>query len=246
MIWPSVIDIFPTFTKPLEGCVLWPYQDILGLVTIGYGCLIEPEALAAAIPDWVGSPSPAEVARQWNLVNAFPKAMHFARYENACTLRLTQEGVDHLLESRMQTFSGTLQHYFPAWDRFPADAQLGILAMAWACGAGFPATFTNFSRFANQRDWKNAARCATIKEAGNPGIHPRNLQVALCLQNAADIDDGDYGTGALYWPNPVREALPPDADPKNIPLHVEAATALANFNVHALGLTGHAHEPLAA
>jgi GH24 family phage-related lysozyme (muramidase) len=242
MIRDSVVEIFPKFTAPLEGCVLWPYQDILGLVTIGYGCLIEPEALAAAVKGWVGSPSPGDIAAEWNKVNALPKAMHFNRYKDSCTLRLTQAGVDALLQERMELFEGTLKHYFPDWDRFPADAQLAILAMAWACGAGFPKTFTNFANFVRKRDWANAARCAKIREDGNPGVHPRNLQVQLCLANAAAIDDGDYGTPALYWPNPVRDAIAPASDPSLIPLHVQASEAMASFNVYDLGLTGHRHE----
>jgi GH24 family phage-related lysozyme (muramidase) len=168
----SVVEIFPKFTAPLEGCVLWPYQDVLGLVTIGYGCLIEPEALAAAVQGWVGSPSLAAIATEWNKVNALPKALHFNRYKDSCSLRLTQDGVDVLLQQRVQLFEGTLRHYFPAWDSFPADAQLAIMAMAWACGAGFPKTFTNFAGFVLKRDWANAARCAKISEQGNPGRSP--------------------------------------------------------------------------
>lgn len=241
MIRDSVVEIFPKFTAPLEGCVLWPYQDILGLVTIGYGCLIEPEGLAAAVKGWTGSPSLATIAAEWNKVNALPKAMHFNRYKDSCSLRLTQGGVDALLQERMELFEGTLKHFFPAWDDFPADAQLAIMAMAWACGAGFPETFTNFSSFVLKRDWVNAARCAKIREDGNPGVHPRNLQVQLCLANAAAIDDGNYGTPALYWPNPVEDAIAPASDPALIPLHVQAAEALASFNVYELGLTGHRH-----
>lgn len=244
-MWKSVVDVLPAFTRPLEGCVLWPYQDVLGLVTIGYGCLIEPEALAAAVAGWVGSPSLGTIALEWNKVNAFPKAMHFARYEQACSLRLSQAGVDALMQQRMQLFEGTLRHYFPAWDTFPADAQLAIMAMAWACGAGFPKTFVTFAHFVLKRDWANAAKCAKIREDGNPGVHPRNLQVQLCLANAAAIDDGDQGTGALYWPGPVLDAAAPSADPALIPLHVQAAEALANFNVYDLGLTGHAHQEAA-
>lgn len=251
MIRQSVIDIFPTFTAPLEGKVLWPYQDILGLVTIGYGCLIDPSALASTVQDWMlegksDLPTPPQVVHEWGKVKAMPKAMHFARYQDSCRLRLSLAGVDELLQARMQLFEGTLSYYFPDWDTFPADAQLAIMAMAWACGAGFPKAFTNFAGFVLERDWANAAKCAKIREDGNPGIHPRNLQVQLCLANAAAIDDGDQGTPALYWPNPVRDAVAPDADPANIPLHVQAAAALANFDVYAHGLTGHAHVAEAA
>ena len=235
----SVVEAFPTFTAPLEGCVLWPYQDILGLVTIGYGCLIDPEALAAGVAGWEGDPSVSVIAAEWNKCKAMPKALHFNRYREACSLRLTQDGVNALLRTRMQLFEGTLRHYFPAWDSFPADAQLAIMAMAWACGPGFPRTFTNFSAFVLKRDWANAAKCAKIREEGNPGVHPRNVQVQLCLANAAAIDDGDQGTPALYWPSSVQDALAPSSDPANIPLQVLAREALAAFDINEQGLTGH-------
>lgn len=246
MAQQSVVEIFPSFTAPLEGRVLWPYQDILGLVTIGYGCLINPEMLAAAVKGWVGNPSPGDIAREWNKVKALPKAMHYNRYRDACSLRLTDEGVNDLLRLRMEVFEGTLRHYFPDWDTFPADAQLAIMAMAWACGAGFPVEFKTFTAFVLKRQWTNAALCAKIREQGNPGVHPRNLQVQLCLANAAAIDDGVYGSPALYWPGVVRDEVAPDSDPSHIPLRVLAAKALANYDVNALGLTGHAHVAEAA
>lgn len=236
----SVIEIFPTFTRPLEGEVLWPYQDVLGLVTVGYGCLIEPVSLALPLK-WEGDLSPGQVRAEWAKVNALPKAMHFARYKAASTLRLTEQSADELLDHRMLDFEVTLQKYFPAWDDFPADAQLAAMAMAWACGAGFPKTFTNFTRFANMRDWSGAAKCAAIRTDGNPGIVPRNAQVQLCLANAAAIDDGNFGTPALYWPGPVKGAEMPSTDPTDVPLHVVAQMALAKFSIDACGLTGHAH-----
>jgi GH24 family phage-related lysozyme (muramidase) len=251
-MYDSVIESFPKLTAPLEGCILWPYQDILGLVTIGYGCLIDPAALASTVQDWMlegtsDLPTPPQVAHEWGKVKAMQKALHFARYKDSCRLRLSMGGVNALLQARMQSFEGTLRHYFPEWDTFPADAQLAIMAMAWACGAGFPKTFVNFTRFALKRDWANAAKCAKIREDGNPGVHPRNLQVQLCLANAAAIDDlSGLPTPALYWPNPVRDAVAPDSDPANIPLHVLAAEAIGSFNVYDSGLTGHAHSAEAA
>ena len=79
------------------------------------------------------------------------------------------------------------KNHFPGWRDFPADAQLGICSMAWACGPGFPAIFKNFAGFANKNDWVNAAKCAKIREAGNPGIKPRNEKNQKCFANAVVV-----------------------------------------------------------
>lgn len=249
--YASVLQSLLRFNKPLEGEVLWPYQDILGLVTVGIGCLIENQtgdraALALSVP-WIGSPTPRTIREEFAKVDAYPKAMHFNRYRDACSLRLTEDGVLDLLETRAEQFESVLLAGFPGWEDWPADAQLGVLGMSWACGPGFWRTFKSFTAFANKRDWTNAAKCAGIRTAGNPGIVPRNAQVALCFANAAEIDSPDgYGTPALYWPGHVAPAVAQDTDPRELPLSVIAARAaedaLQRFDIDQCGLTGHCHE----
>jgi len=251
MTYPSVLSTLLRFNKPLEGEVLWPYQDILGLVTVGIGCLIENTtgdraALALSVP-WVGGPTPRTIREEFAKVDAYPKALHFNRYRDACSLRLTEDGVSDLLQNRAEQFERVLKAGFPGWDDWPADAQLGVLGIAWACGPGFWHTFTNFQRAANARNWLTAMRCAGIRSAGNPGVVPRNAQVALCFANAAEIDGPDgYGTPALFWPGHVAPAVPEDIDPRAVPLSVHAARAaelaLSRFNVEQYGLTGHGHQ----
>jgi len=248
--YPSVLGALLQFNRPLEGCVYWPYQDILGLETVGVGCLIEPHNLALALP-WVGDPTAQTIMLELDKVNAYPKGLHFNRYRDACSLRLDDAGVVQLLETRAELFERELLRGFPGFADWPADAQMAALAMSWAMGAGFWRKFTNFTGFANKRDWHNAAKCAAIRADGNPGIVPRNSQIALCLANAAEIDSPDgYGTPALFWPGHVAPAVPEDADPRAVPLSVHAARAaelaLSRFNVEQYGLTGHAHDLLAA
>ena len=47
---PSVKSVFPSFSTKLEGRVPWMYCDVLGLVTIGIGNLIDPEEAALHLP----------------------------------------------------------------------------------------------------------------------------------------------------------------------------------------------------
>jgi|SRR6478609_1545868 len=236
-MFKDVSDSLLKFNAPLEGVVAWPYQDILGLVTVGIGCLIEPVGLALPL-HWDGSPDAATIRQEWTRVNSLKPAMHFNQYKSASSLRLTDSGVQDLLAHRALDFEATLRKWFPDWDNWPADAQMAALGMSWACGPAFPRTFTNFAHYANVRDWANAAKCAKIREQGNPGIVPRNKQIALCLANAAAIDSPDgYATPALYWPGPVLDAPNPTGEQAE-----EAAAALAAFSIEDCGLTGHCHE----
>lgn len=257
MLFQSVVDAFPKVTAPLEGCILWPYQDVFGLVTVGYGCLCNTEDELAKI-EWVGNPSRAQVAAELAKLRAYPKARHWKQYEPATSLRMTQAAADALLDARAGDFASYMQqHYFSDLEDWPADAQLALLLMAWACGPGFPGIFKNFTGFAKVRDWQNAAKCATIKVGTpghsdyNPGVVPRNAQIALCLANAAEIDNDDgMPTPALYWPGHVTASLDPSSTGAGVPHSVlmarAAARALADFDVEQYGLTGSAHELEAA
>ncbi len=133
-------------------------------------------------------------------------------------------------------------------DSFVADAQLAIMAMAWACGAGFPATFKNFTRFANQLDWASAAKEAKIKTDGNPGVVPRNAQVQLCLANAAAVTHSTSGTqdpDRLFWPGHVPPTGATDATraSNDVTVRDAAQAELASFVIDQVGVAGRG-EPL--
>ncbi len=254
LLFPSVEYAFPIPTAKLEGCVLWPYLDVFGLSTVGFGCLCNSVDEMAKI-QWIGNPSRATIANELTKLRAYPRALHWKRYEAATSLRMTQASADALLVSRANEFASYMQsHYFADFEDWPADGQLAVLLISWACGPGFPGTFKNFTGFAKARDWKNAAKCAAIKVGTpgksdyNPGIVPRNAQVALCLANAAEIDNDDgMPTPALYWPGHVTDAIDPGGAPVSpIPHSIlmarAAQRALADFDVERYGLTGSAHE----
>jgi GH24 family phage-related lysozyme (muramidase) len=234
----AVVDRFVDFTRPLEGDVLWPYLDVLGLVTVGYGCLIDPVSSALPLP-WKlpdGTLASADTVRaQWAGLKAQKglAKMHFKFAAAATTIRLTEADAGDLLRQRMLTFEATLRTHFPTWDAFPADAQLCCMSMAWACGAGFPAIFKNFTNFANAHDWPNAAKCAAIRTDGNPGIVPRNAQNQLCLANATAAAAGGLPPEQLFWPGTTPDAQQADAE-----LRALALQALALHPILDIGQAG--------
>jgi hypothetical protein len=250
-LFPSVAEAFPRVTRPLEGCVLWPYLDVFGIPTEGYGCASESLADFESIgwTDTAGkSVTPAFVAQQYAALKAQPKALHFKLYEHATSLRLTQAAADALLDVRAEQFASYMAaHYFGDWDTWPADAQLAWMLLAWACGPGCPGIFKTAAGLAKTRQWDAMRQWAKINAgkpgtpSWNPGVVPRNAQIDLCLANAAAIDSPDgYATPALFWPGHVFDA------PSGAPLAATAAAQLVGYDVNACGLTGSCHLPLAA
>ncbi len=241
-MFPSVAEAFPRVTRPLEGCVLYPYLDVFGIPTEGYGCA---EQSLAEFRKVAWSEPQGDVAAQYAALKARPKARHFSQYENATSLRLTQEAADDLLRSRADVFAAYMrEHYFSEWDSWPADGQLAWMLLAWACGPGAPGEFTTAAALAKKRDWATMRKWARINPGKpgqanwNPGVVPRNAQIDLCLANAAAIDSQDgYATPALYWPGPVLDAPQPTHEEADA-----AQVALASFSIEECGLTGHCHQ----
>lgn len=204
---PAVVEAFPGFSVRFEGRVLSMYLDILGLVTIGVGNLIDTVGQAVALPfihEKTGQrATPAEIAEAWRTLKA-RKDLAKLHYKYAAALndlRLTEAAVDDLVRSKLESNAAyiTSKHY-PRFPEFPADAQLAIMSMAWAVGPGFPVKFGNFSQQVGKQDWLGAKACCKIREAGNPGVVPRNRANELCLDNAHTVAANGLDPSELNWP----------------------------------------------
>jgi GH24 family phage-related lysozyme (muramidase) len=165
MISGSVRDGWLAFTKPLEGYVPWPYLDVRGLVTIGYGCLVDPisRAAIAGIPDDV-----------WRAVKAMPGAMAATRYDQGW--RATQEQLQAVALARLDADVPALESFFGDLSAYPEQVQLVVCSLDWACGAGWPNEFPRGSAALKAGDWAAAAAELHIREDGNQGVAPRNAR----------------------------------------------------------------------
>ncbi|MFI1966350.1 hypothetical protein ACH429_19955 [Streptomyces pathocidini] len=173
------------------------YLDSLGLVTIGIGCKIDPLGDALAL---VGSSSPplrngtntaatdAEVKDEWNRVKTA---------SGAAQLHLSGAGIDNLLTSRLKSNETALTTFFPGFPDWPADAQMGLLSMAWGLGVNGlrPPKFPNFRTAVAGRNWFAAARDCNMAGSG------------LVKRNA--VDRGLFRNAAV-------SAEPPASDPKTL------------------------------
>jgi hypothetical protein len=205
LLWPSVLEVWDDYSEPLEGRIPWMYLDVRGLVTVGVGCLLAGEDQAVHLGWRHASGEPATVAEvraEYRRVQAMPPGLTAARYKGP--LRLPQGEVDRLTLTRLRANAELLSRSFaPDWQSWPADAQLAALSMAWACGAGWVgARWPRLTAACRARDWLRAADECRIREAGNPGVAPRNAQQRIAFRNAAIVAAGNQSLRAseCYWP----------------------------------------------
>lgn len=208
----SVLKVFLEFSKKFEGCVPWIYLDIKGLATVGIGCLIEPASMALPLPfvhrGTETKATPDEIARDWTLVKRAKNLAHQGaqRARLYTHLDLLPEGIEQLALHRLKLNEDyLLGHAFPMFGEFPADAQLAIHSMAWACGAGFPQFFPRFTAAAKVSDWAGCVRECTINAKNNPGLVPRNWAnkklFAKAAEVATDAEHETFDPEKLYgWP----------------------------------------------
>jgi hypothetical protein len=186
--------------------------DVLGLVTIGVGCLIDTPDGAARLPFVHANGTvaePDEIRAAWRKLKANREALkklHWrfaAPYTNG--LRLPDAAVDDLMVERLRASVAWLEKTFPKFGSFPADGQLGIVSMAWAAGANFTAKFPAFTAAALRGDWARCADECRLREAGNPGVVPRNLAdhyLFLCA-SVADSPTAPPGySDEVHWRAP--------------------------------------------
>ena len=203
-MWPAVRDRFPAFSAQFEGRIAWMYLDIKGLVTTGVGNLIDPIGCALGLP-WAhkSDSSPAgraEIQVEWERIKG---ATYLAkagwRAAGAITtLQLLPAGIDALVLERLDIDDKYLAAFFPNWADFPADAQLGMLSMAWAMGPGFVHTFKNFVGAVNAGDWASAAKDDEMNATHNPGLKPRNAADFTLFNSATITTDTGRDPSQLY------------------------------------------------
>lgn len=220
-------EAYHRFSSPLEGRVPTMYCDCKGLITTGVGNLINTQASALALP-WLladGSlANQADVLADWNKLHV--DAAHYALlkwmvYAKDLRCHLSEEAIDALVKRTLAANEAIFRKRYSLWDFFPADAQIAIMSVAWAVGPAFWTTphpgFTNLDRYIAAQDWEGCVAACTIKEAGNPGVVPRNAKNRFCFHNAALMKADDTNNDdQLSWP----ELYKPGA---NVPVLLAAA-----------------------
>lgn len=215
MLHDSVKAAWHTFSEPLEGRVAGMYLDIRGLVTCAVGILIDPLSLAMPLPwkrDSDGQPAtPDQVRAAWHVLKSRQdlKKRNVSHARALTGLHLDDADIDAIVAKKLEANAAFITaHHFPLFDEFPADAQLGIMSMAWAVGPGFPTKFPTFAGFAKRQAWEDAIEHCSIRTEGNPGVIPRNRANRVCFANAEIVNRCGLALDILRWPNVAMAEVP--------------------------------------
>lgn len=215
----SVRNAFFDFSVRFEGSVPFLYLDILCLVTVGVGNLVDPVAAALDVPFVIGD-RPAtrdEVARDWHAVKDRPDLakMGHRAFEKLTTIRLTEEGTRSLVNRKLAQFELQLIQRFPAFHEWCADAQLALLSMSWAAGPAFKAP--RFEAHAKALNFDGCAEECRFQDEHNPGLRPRNDANQRMFRNAARVMRGSLNPSELYFPVSVLEPVTVEGNSSEIP-----------------------------
>jgi GH24 family phage-related lysozyme (muramidase) len=215
----SVQAAFPNFSATFEGRVPYMYLDILGLVTVGIGNLIDPVEEAQALPfQFKNAPetfaTPDQIAAEWQTVKGDQslKNNRFTVFDPMTQLQLSDDAINTLVLNRLTRNEAFLkrQQWFADFDTWPADAQMGLLSMAWAMGPAGPGQFPNFRGACQNHDFSTAAAQCKMNETGNAGLIPRNRANATLFSNAAIVLAGEaqgvFQRLNLYYPRALTAA----------------------------------------
>lgn len=197
----SVTQAIRPFTADNEGKdVPFFYCDIMGLVTIGNGNLVDPVSTALSLPmKWKATNMPAsraEIAAAWQATRERQDLRKHGgmAYEAITGLYLDQAGIDDLFWSRLGQNETILRNRFPGYDAWPADAQMGVHSMAWAMGPWF--RFPSFEHHALLGEFDG---CAAECQISN-GTKKRNDAQRLMFENAYHVILSSASPADLHWP----------------------------------------------
>ena len=210
----AVKGYFRRFTKPFEGEVPHMYLDVRGLVTVGNGNLIDTPADAQRLPfRWRDSKRPAtqeEIRNEWQSMKSnTPLAKSgFVAAGRVARLELSDKAIGQLVADRLAANERALisAARLTGWNDWPADAQLGLMSMAWAVGVGkLLAKFPKFLSAAREFDFEGCSRECDIDTTGNPGVVPRNEAQRLLFRHAARVMRNELDLEYLNYPDPIKE-----------------------------------------
>jgi hypothetical protein len=171
---------------------------------VGYGFLVDPVELALEL-QWVdkitGKPADESAVRR---DFAKVKAAQHMRYRPASeiapltSVRLSDAEMNRGARVKLEQFWSEIKSIKGLEDaeKWPADAQLAVVSMAWAVGTGdrpesLRRGWPQFRSLMAAGRFAEAAEESWIRTTGNPGVRPRNKAVACLLKSAAETSEPD-------------------------------------------------------
>lgn len=228
-----VLAAFPGFTANLEGALNFLYLDKLGIPTTAYGNALFSTAAMCALPwrhaDGTFASRDEMIAEYSTIQNlkgkTSPKGVLWTEcgggaFGPMTRLHLDSEGITTLVQRTIQMDDAAMARKFPDWEEWPANAQLAIHSLVWACGTGY--RFPKMDAALRARDFGAAAREIEMTPESNPGndLTRRNAANQTLMTNAARVQSFHLDYDMLNWANviagdtddePTLPGLPDDA-----------------------------------
>lgn len=210
-----------SFITQFEGNVPHMYLDGSKRITAGIGQRIDSAAEARELPFRFklgntsrvepGTPASCElIESEWASLRYHPGREFLSLRGPAGCAQLTELELD--ASSRRQLFERTsseneaqLALYFPEFPRWPADAQLALIAMAHSLGKHFPRRWLQLSAACRKQDF-----FAVAHECRIASWRPeRNEASVLLFHNAARVlaNPSARDPAQLYYPEALLERM---------------------------------------
>ena len=199
----SVRNYFIKFNEPIEARVEYMYLDIKGLVTLGIGNLIDVEkagdkkGLEKVMKEVVTQPfvhkegrrdagkpaTKADIEAEWKKVKGRQELAKlkdsYLLFANITDLKLKNAAIDALVLKKLNEMETELKMdpAFQGFEQWPADAQLGLLSMAWALGTPkLKVHWPHFKTACKKQDFDATLKHCEINTVSNPGVAKRNTE----------------------------------------------------------------------
>ena len=220
----------------IENRIEHLYLDVKGLVTVGIGNLFDVEkkddaqALKIVTEELVTLPfvykddgkpaTKANIEAEWKLVKKkqeSAKAGHTA-FTGITKLKLDEKAINALYFKKHDEMETKLKRQpdLLDFDKWPADAQLGLLSMAWALGpAAIHRGWPNFNAACRKQNFDAAADHCEISSANNRGVVERNHANRDMFKNAAAVIAGEgqnfagdlFARARLHYPQRLMKPM---------------------------------------
>lgn len=214
---PAAFDLFLQMTAKHEGVVPWLYLDTKGLVTTGIGFLVDGPTEDFFTMGWKSSDGSLstrqELQAAYNAIKARQDLKNLGGgssvFAQLTSVRLgppstpinqvTPE-IERIFRSKVISFENSLRSQLPAFDTWPADAQVALMRHAWAAGPSL-ANWPHFKADLLQNP-PNFVRAAIDGAIKNVDLR-YNLDNAHLMQNASDAILVNADLDKVYFPGIV-------------------------------------------
>lgn len=213
-MYSNVRNEFRAFNNKFEGTIHHMYLDVKGLVTIGVGNLIDSSSIAMTLPFQYKNGKRAtkeEIKQEWDKIKLMQdkKGIGGGKFGIFTTLFLNEIAISKLVKNRLDSNERVLlsRPQYKEFERWPADAQLALLSMAWAAGAAKFDNWRNFKAACIDMDFDTVAEESRMIEKGQPKeFKERNKLTHFLFKNAAAVIASEsagfreFQRSVLYYP----------------------------------------------